>query len=161
MLVDASLAAHLARINAAGYRSVQSCSGLRKDHPGEGAGHGYIAWLRADLDVDKASAIMRAAQAAGLEESHGDIFFQPALSVHNSLLADGTRERSIRLEANAITCAEMGCTDIPSGEGFLPWLEQRNSVLERLARAHGGQAIKTDAQIARAWGTFTAALLGS
>jgi hypothetical protein len=157
--VDAGLAEHLQRINQAGYKSVQSCSGLGADHPDRKQAHGYIAWYRADLGAAQESAIIQAAVAAGLEDRYGDLFFLPSLAVRVSLLADGTREKSIREEANKLACSALGYTSTPYGDDFMPWLAYRERAMAGLAQAHGGLALQNDEQITAAWQTFTALLL--
>ena len=151
--VDAGLAECLQALNDAGYASAQSCSGLACDHNGEGS-CGYIAWFAADLSEAQQRAIIEAAQAAGLEERRLDLFFNPGLAVYASRLQDGTPEVELRGLANELACAEMGLDDIPTGEGFLPWLECRNGVLEELSAERGGVALRTDTEKAAAWDAF-------
>src|ERR1700694_5742479 len=85
--VDAGIAETLERINMAGYRSAQSCSGLKEDHERKtSTSGGYIAWFAADLSAVQIKAIERAAKASGLAFMRSDLFFLPAVSVRASKL---------------------------------------------------------------------------
>jgi hypothetical protein len=158
--VDAGLASVLEDINAAGYQSAQSCSGLQQDHEHKtSTTGGYIAWFAADLNEQQVERIKQAAAIAGLEFRHSDLFFLPAVSVRSDRLMDGTSQESVRLKATQETNAAWGVLAMPNGNEFLEWLYERDERRRLDIEARGGLAIKTDEDLMAAWASFAEALV--
>ena len=158
---DAGLAGVLEDINAAGYQSAQSCSGLQRDHERKKTTTGgYISWFASDLNEQQIKRIEAAANRAGLEFKHSDLFFLPAVSVRADKLADGSIEAGLKRQATQVTNQAWGISERPSEiKEFMVWLKQRNELVRREAEAHGGLALKTDEAVEAAWECFREALL--
>lgn len=158
--VDAGLVEALEVCRALGYRSAQSCSGLKEDHKEkEVTRGGYIAWFAEDLSVGQKEAIEMAARAAGLECKESELFFLPGVVVRADKLMDGTSEGVVRQEATKRTNQAWGIEKRPEGEEFMDWLRERDDLLEAIKKTHGGTAISTDEAGRAAWKAFAEALL--
>ena len=153
--VDAGIADHLQAINDAGFKTVQSMSGLKADYPsGERySSNGYMAFMKDENDAKKLQRIRKAAEEAGLPVYDQDIFFQPALVVRTGLTNDGTPFGVLLEQANEKADAKF--PNARETDAFVTdWWPYRNKIRDQLVEAHGG-SLEDDAVIAKLWDDFT------
>jgi len=165
--VDYSIAGTLQTLNSFGFHTIQSCSGVKADHPNNGCEHtnGYIAFFKKDLSSQQIHKLGKAAQAAnlaliidpddvGIGSGHGlGLFFTPGVYVRTSITKDGTTRKNIIRQANKLTDKEFGKRD-ETGTNWLGWMDYRDNKEKELIKQHGGWRFTTDTQVRNAWSKF-------
>jgi hypothetical protein len=157
--VDAGIAENLKKLNAEGYKTIQSHSGYDKDHPDNpdfprakitgGRGTGYISFLKKNITPEKEKQIKAAAESAGLEFEESETFFTPSVVVRTSKLASGKPFYELLKEVNNEVGLEAGAPD------WLDKLTQRDKLFEEKFKENGGYALDSDKKAERALDTFT------
>ncbi|QOX62539.1 hypothetical protein FRZ06_03865 [Anoxybacterium hadale] len=152
--IDYSIANLVDGINKAGFKSVYSCSGLKKDHPNceIKPGGGYISFLIQDNDLDAITWIKNAAHRFSLSVEHTYINNKPALVVRIDKDKEGNSLTDrIRIANESGDHASGDFKNRPYG-AFTKDLED---IIQRC----GGLIYDTDEKIEAAWRKFCSMLL--
>lgn len=152
--VDYSIANLVDGINKAGFKSVYSCSGLKKDHPNceIKPGRGYISFLIQDNELDAIAWIKNAAHRFNLSVEHTTIKNKPALVVRIDKDKEGNSLTDRIRIANG--SEEDVCMDIKTR----PYGAFTKD-LEDIIRRSGGLIYDTDEKIEAVWRKFCSMLL--
>jgi hypothetical protein len=170
--VDESIAPLVNKLNAAGFKTTASHSGISTDvaHKGKHDTGGYVSIQRKGLSQENEVRIIAAANKAGATIEFGDTYGDPSIIVRISgRTADGRSTRSLQKEADTIARKQLGLKGedvepyargklpFPSlrsggvrGDRFLEWLDLRNKIHADLIEKHGGIS-DTEDRIARRW----------
>lgn len=163
---DASIAPDIQRLLDHGWITAASHSGVGAEHPGRDhkTDTGYLAFTLADTPPRRRQLIRQAAAAAGFDVlEHGverdkyDVYFEPAMGVYTSKLADGTSNEEVRVEAGKRANEQIGLSrddPTPSGARFMEWLDARDAIKKQMEAEHGGTLLDTDEKLTQAWRTF-------
>ncbi|MDF3001416.1 MAG: hypothetical protein K0Q48_1535 [Bacillota bacterium] len=152
--VDYSIANLVDGINKAGFKSVYSCSGLKKDHPNRETkpGGGYISFLIQDNELDAIAWIKNAAHRFNLSVEQTTINSKPALVVRIDKDKEGNSLTDrIRIANESGEDACMGFKTRPYG-AF-------TKDLEDIILRCGGLIYDTDEKIEAVWRKFCSMLL--
>jgi len=154
--VDAGIASNLEDINNAGYKTMQSMSGLKSDYLGKGkerySANGYMAFAKSENT--NIEAIAKAAKKAGLEfQPNESTLFTPSVVVRTGITKDGTPLSKLLQDAGKTTTNTSG-EFVYSPETYAA----RELAFKDLVKQHGGQI--SDAEIAKRWNIFSDELSG-
>jgi hypothetical protein len=145
--VDAGLADTLRILNAHGYPTMASCSGLLVDHPGtkEGAEYGYVLLFR--MESKREHAVFKAAKVAGIiAEPRTPGSYARGIRLGTGIMRDGSQERPDR----------QAIREYREKHGLaMRWVERR---VREIVAQHGGWI--DDAAVTALWARFTKALTG-
>lgn len=153
--VDYSIAEIVGNINQAGFKSIFSCSGLKKDHPlkdvkQDGA---YISFLNQDNDTETLAFIRKAATHLDLTAEECRINRLPALLVRidKDIKGNSLSDR-IRIANESISYVYSYNRKRPYGAC--------TKDLEIILQQNGGLVYDTDEKIQAVWKKFEEILLG-
>lgn len=152
--IDYSIASIVDTINDAGFRSIYSCSGLKKDHPNRDirADGGYISFLIRDNDMDAIAWIKNVANRLNLTVEHMTIRKSPALMIR----IDKDKEGNSLMDRIRIANGSMG--EVWEDEKKRPngaYTKDIEAIIERA----GGLLYDTDEKIEAVWKKFCSMLL--
>ena len=179
---DFSIVSYVNRINRAGYQTIASCSGLRRDHHGQSAG-AYLSVelpenvVRADLGGDTheidARNILNADYVYDLVDAGRRAGWKAELSKYmmaigtvrftipdtGSVARDSMAENDLEWKA-----AEKAVQEAKSGPGltedFLKKLDERDAVRKRVLKRYGAYE-KSDAEVLQWWKRLTNSLVAA
>jgi len=179
---DFHLAHYLQRINAAGYITGQSCSGLLSDHPNyryveddelgryikgecinlnKQGSSAYITFWQPEAGIqntdtvntpEQVEDIRRVAAQQGWIVEDTKVFFRSSLHLTLPMTYDGTGKRQIMREADERTDNQY--PGLKEAD-FLQWLDKRRPFIVQVQEEHGGVVRWTDMMILQQWEKLT------
>jgi hypothetical protein len=152
--IDYSIAGLVDNINKAGFKSIYSCSGLKKDHPNREIkpDGGYISFLIQENELDAIAWIKNAAHRFNLTVEHTKISKKPALVVR----IDKDREgNSLTDRIRIANGSESENCETISEHAYGAFTKDLEDIIERC----GGLIYDTDEKIEAVWKKFCSMLL--
>ena len=173
--IDASLTGYIESLNAGGYVTGQSCSGILADHPNERyvqdaedgryingecimfnkqGSSAYLTFWKPEAQgvqtntEEQIEDIRRIATAQGWIVEDTQVFYQPSICLRLPRTYDGSSRQEIFDEAKAIT-EELhpGLYNLD----FMNWLEKRSPIIVQVEKDHGGVVMWSDEMIMQRW----------